>query len=527
MRFLSTINQLGLFIAAVTAQRRSVSLKDGKTYVGTATQVQVVNLEATTTATATVNKFLGVPFAEKPVRFRASRLPVPVAGPGNKTVEAVKQPPACGNDEDCLYLNIFAPQYTSGSKKAVLVWWHGGALQFGSISGTDGSTLAANEDIIVIAAQYRLGVFGFPGNVSGLPGNELNAGFRDQKTTLQWIQENIEAFGGDRTRVTIAGESGGAVSVDSQLLSEPFDKPLFHAAILQSGGLHTFNRIALGVGPYSTGLGTGNKKDGEPPFLTLAKAMDCPVDGDKALLCLQSKPAAEVRAAVNRVNLLFPPVDDNSQSSVGDSDSARRARRTVNVPVLIGSTFMEGLIFPQNNIASKTFDQWTEVIYPQNASLRVEAKRAYAVGASWLIQSESDAVNLLHSDYQFACTTTYDANLMVKTGIPTWRYLFNASLPGGRLAGHGSDVGFVFGERQSSDTNRVLSRRIQAAWGLFTKNPATGPGWVKYGSVPNSLGNLGGEGDRKSITLTDPAVVDSRCHVWTDAYDPNRPRNGL
>lgn len=518
---LATIYQLG-FLAAATAQRPSVSLKDGKTYVGTATKVQVVET-TTTTATATVNKFLGVPFAEKPVRFRASRLPAPVPGGGNKTVEAVNQPPGCTNNEDCLYLNIFAPQQSSGPKKAVLLWWHGGALQGGSISGTDGSSLAANEDIIVVASQYRLGVFGFPGNVSGLPANELNAGFRDQKTTLQWIQENIEAFGGDKTRVTIAGESAGAVSVDSQLLSEAFDKPLFHAAILQSGGLHTFNRIALGVGPSSTGLGTGNKKNGEPPFLTLAKAMNCSTDGDKALVCLQSKPAAEIRSAVSKVNLLFPPVDDGGLSSVGDSDSARRAGRTAKVPVLIGSTFMEGNIFPQNNIASKTFDEWAEIIYPQNAALRADAKRLYAVGTSWLIQSESDAVGLLHSDYQFACTTAYDAN-MLKMGISTWRYLFNASLPGGRLAGHGSDVGFVFGEKQSSDANRILSRKIQAAWASFAKDPAAGPGWIKYGSATNSLGNLGGEGDRKSITVTDPAVVDSRCHVWADAYDPNRPK---
>jgi carboxylesterase type B len=455
------------------------------TYVGTTTKV------AMATATAAVNKFIGVPFAEPPVRFRASRLPAS----GNKTVDALTQPPGCTNNEDCLYLNVFAPR-TPGLK-AVLVWWHGGALQGGSISGTDGSSLAANEDVIVVASQYRLGVFGFPGNVSGLPSNELNAGFRDQKTTLQWIQENIAAFGGDKTKVTIAGESAGGVSVDSQLMSEPFDKPLFHAAILQSGGLHTFNRVALGVGPYVTGLGTGNKKD-ESPFSILAKALNC--DLDEALACMQSKTAAEVRSAVSKVNLLFPPVDDGGLSSVGDSDSARRAGRTVKVPVLIGSTFEEDNIFPQNNIASKSFDEWNKIIYPDHAAARSEVARAYAVGTSWQIQSAADARNLLHSDYQFACTTTYDANIMVSVGIPTWRYLFNASLPGGRLAGHGSDVGFVFGSSQSTDVNRILSRRIQGAWASFAKNPAVGPGWGKYGgNSTKSLGDLGGEGDRKSL----------------------------
>jgi len=504
---LAALLQLGCIAAA---QRPSVSLKDG-TYVGTTTNF------AAATATAKVNKFLGVPFAEKPVRFRASRLPAA----GNKTVDAVKQPNGCADTEDCLYLNVFTPQTTG--LKAVLVWWHGGALQGGSISGTDGSSLAANEDLVVVASQYRLGVFGFPGNVSGLPVDELNAGFRDQKTTLQWIQENIHAFGGDKTRVTIAGESAGGVSVDSQLMSEPFDKPLFHAAILQSGGLHTFNRVALGVGPYATGLGTGNKAD-EPPFSILAKALSCAPE--EALACVQAKTATEVRSGVSKVNLLFPPVDDSGLSSVGDSDSARRAGRTVKVPVLIGSTFQEGIIFPQNNIASKSFDQWTQIIYPNNASLQAEVARAYAVGTSWQIKSAADARDMLHSDYQFACTTTYDANLMASIGVPTWRYLFNASLPGGRLAGHGSDVGFVFGSSQSTATNQRLSRKIQGAWASFAKNPAAGPGWVNYGgSSTKTLGNLGGEGDRESITLSDPQVVDSRCYVWTDAYDPNRPRS--
>lgn len=113
-------------------------------------------------------------------------------------------------------------------------------------------------------------------------------------------------------------------------------------------------------------------------------------------------------------------------------------------------------------------------------------------------------------------------------GIATYRYLFNASLPGGRLAGHGSDVSFVFGSMQSqsqmSAASKQLSRKMQTAWANFAKDPAAGPGWVKYGSTAASLANVGGEGSRDSITLIDPVVVDSRCHVFDEAYDPDRPR---
>lgn len=295
-----------------------------------------------------------------------------------------------------------------------MIWWYGGALQGGSVSGFDGSALAANGDVVVLASNYRVGVFGFPGNVSGIPADELNAGFRDQKRALQWIQDNIASFGGDKKRVTIFGDSAGAVSVDSQLLSEPFNKPLFHSAILHSGGLHTFNRIALDIGPYSTGLGTGNKKD-EAPFLTLAKALECPVD--QALQCVQSKNVTEVKAGVAKVNLLFPPVDDDALSSVDDSDSARRAKQMVKVPTIVGSTFSEGDIFPENLISSKSIEEWVQIIYPRSESNQKAVLDAYAIGTSPMTQTVSQARRLLHSDYQFACTSTYDADIMASVGI--------------------------------------------------------------------------------------------------------------
>lgn len=409
-------------------QDPTVTLKDA-TYIGTAEKIAT-----SPTETITVNKFLSLRFAAPPQRFRAPKLPAP----GNTTIEATKQPPSCTDAEDCLFLNIFAPapapapqgqQRSSPGKKgkAVLLWLHGGALQSGSISGFDGSLLAANEDLVVVTSQYRLGITGFPGNVSGIPPDELNPGFRDQKLALKWIQDNIELFGGDKERVTIAGESAGAVSVDAQLLSEPFEKPLFHAAILQSGGLHTFTRVALGIGPYVTGLGTGNLAS-ETPFMTLARALGCSLT-ENTLGCVQSRSFFEVKDAVRRVNLLFPPVDDAGLSSVGDSDTARRRGRTARVPVLIGSTFDEGTVFPRAGIESKSLEEWVEIIYPGTGpgrkELRESVLKAYGVGTSWQVRSEAEARHLLHSDFHFACTTTYDANLVSGLGIRKFSHFNN------------------------------------------------------------------------------------------------------
>ena len=312
---------------------------------------------------------------------------------------------------------MFAPHISCGklkAKKPVMLWFYGGALAFGSIKDVDGSFFAANQDIILVACNYRLGVFGFPGNVSGLPPDELNPGFRDQKMALRWIQENISRFGGDPNKVTIFGESAGAVSVDSHLISERGGRPPFRAAILQSGGLHTFNRIALGVGVSVTGLGTGNKL-GEAPFLTLAKHMNC--TEENAVSCLQTKPVEQVKSAVLTVNLLFAPVDDGGKTSVADTDSARRAGWTAKVPVLIGSTFMEGNIFPTQALRQKTAEGWADVIYPANSTAAAAVVDAYSVGSGWQAGTPDDAVRLLHSDFQFACTTTYDSNIMTGIGI--------------------------------------------------------------------------------------------------------------
>ncbi|KAK4213937.1 Alpha/Beta hydrolase protein [Rhypophila decipiens] len=539
---LSSCLSLASSQATVTPRNPTVKLKDAA-YEGTTTKI-TISPSSTGAATAvTVNKFLGIRFGSPPPkRFLAARLPSP--SPRNDStsfIRATTQPFSCTEREDCLFLNLFAPApapNNSSTKKKdekkpvpVMIWWHGGALQSGSISGTDGSILAANENVIVIAAQYRLGVFGFPGKVPGIPPTELNAGFGDQKLVLEWVKDNINLFGGDPDRVTIFGESAGAVSVDAKLLSQPFEKEksLFQGAIMQSGGLHTFTRVALGIGRDVTGLGTGNRED-EMPFFTLARALNCELEGEKVLPCVQAKTFDEVKSAVSRVNLLFPPVDDDGLSSVGDSDSARRAGRTVDVPVLVGSTFDEGNIFPTAGIASKGFDQWVDVIYPgsNDTTNREAVKRAYAPGTSWQIQTEADAKHMLHSDFHFACTTTYDANLIAALGTnPIWRYVFNASLPGGRLAGHGSDVAFVFGpsSQAASKANQELSRKMMAAWGAFARDPASGPGWVPYGSVKESLANIGGEGGRDGITLVDPVVVDGRCPVFDDAYDPDRPRS--
>uniref|UniRef100_A0A452IRN6 Carboxylic ester hydrolase n=1 Tax=Gopherus agassizii TaxID=38772 RepID=A0A452IRN6_9SAUR len=200
-----------------------------------------------------VNVFLGIPFAKPPLgSLRFS--PPQQAEPWKGLRAATSYPPMCLQDtewiksmtemlkavcppltvsEDCLFLNVYTPAHSNKKAKLpVMVWIHGGALVLGAASIYDGSALSAYENVVVVAVQYRLGITGFFS--TGDEHARGNWGLLDQVAALQWVQENIEFFGGDPESVTIFGESAGGISVGAHILS-PLSKGLFHKAISESG----------------------------------------------------------------------------------------------------------------------------------------------------------------------------------------------------------------------------------------------------------------------------------------------------
>jgi para-nitrobenzyl esterase len=210
--------------------------------------------------------WLGLPFAAPPtgdLRWSAPRPPQPWTG----TREALASGSACPQfasqiggveaepgsvigDEDCLYLNVFAPRFAAdavpkeGALLPVMFWIHGGGNSIGQAGTYDGGRLASSEQVIVVATNYRLGPLGWLYNPA-LQGEEAtpldrsgNYGTLDLVRALAWVRENAAAFGGDPERVTIFGESAGGGNALSLLIS-PLAKGLFHRAIVQSGGLGT------------------------------------------------------------------------------------------------------------------------------------------------------------------------------------------------------------------------------------------------------------------------------------------------
>lgn len=200
-----------------------------------------------------VAAFLGIPFAEPPVNDKRFQKPKPLDH-WDGILDATKKPSPCMQhsernfswiptstpSEDCLYLNVWTPVKcccNGPNKLPVLVWIYGGGFAAGStdMEVYDGSTVAAQEKVIVVSMNYRVGIFGFLKSGAGeAPGN---VGLLDQILALKWIKRNIEYFGGDPQSITLMGESAGAVSVSLHMIS-PMSRNLFHRAILQSASAY-------------------------------------------------------------------------------------------------------------------------------------------------------------------------------------------------------------------------------------------------------------------------------------------------
>ena len=223
---------------------------------------------AVSASNADIVAFKGIPFAAPPVGDLRWRPPEPVTG-----WEGVRDASESGaicvqnggesvtQDEDCLFLNVWAPRETS-EPRPVLFWIHGGGYTGGSGSTAiyDGTPLAA-DGAVVVTINYRLNVFGFlahPALSAESPhGASGNYGLLDMVAALEWVRDNIATFGGDPGRVTIFGESAGGGAVMSVMLM-PQAEGLFHGAIAQSNWINGWDRpLAEAARGWEAGRGAG------------------------------------------------------------------------------------------------------------------------------------------------------------------------------------------------------------------------------------------------------------------------------
>lgn len=257
-------------------------------------------------------QFLGIPYAKAPVD--SLRWMPPVKPPKHKGVfKATKFGSQCiqeqylgdfakaGGSEDCLLLNVYVKEKDDSKKKPVFVWIHGGATQVGAGSDYDPSLLVKDGNTIVVTFNYWLGAFGFV-SIDGIDkekDNNINYGFMDQSLLLSWVQENIEAFGGDKNNVTIAGESSGAHGVYSHIVS-PVSKGKFQYAIAMSG--------ANVINKYPNVAGAITKEATRQKGNAFAKALGCDTNDT---VCLRSKSSDELLKAQAPYMVNTPIIDEN------------------------------------------------------------------------------------------------------------------------------------------------------------------------------------------------------------------------
>jgi para-nitrobenzyl esterase len=470
--------------------------------------------------------YKGVPYAAAPVGDLRWRPPAPKA-PWRGTRQALSFAPACMQkgvsmpgenppaiSEDCLFLNIWAPRASAREHLPVIVWIHGGGYRNGSAAMPLywGDRLAA-KGVIVVTIAYRLGPLGFlalpeltresPQHSSG------NYGLMDQIAALEWIQRNIAAFGGDPNRVTIAGQSSGAMSV-SVLMASPRAKGLFRRAIGESGGLFEPLQLAPNY------LLANAELDGAKYAASL---------GTPSLQALRLLPAAELLGGDDAGGVTHPVIEPNVLP-LAPADAFVAARQN-DVPLLIGSNTEEARAL-------------TDVTHVKAATFDADVERSFgrlppALAAAYPHATDAQAPQALldlQRDLRFGWDMWAWARLQAATGHePVYYYSFRqrppfpiGSIYEGWGASHFAELWYAFDHLDQwpwhwSRGDRNLAAAMSSYWVNFAKsgNPNGGglplwPAFTNTGEV-QSLGDpitVGGVANIESLRALDAVYASVR-----------------
>jgi para-nitrobenzyl esterase len=452
-----------------------------------------------------INVFRGVPFAAPPIgplRFHAPAPPKAWSG----VRQATEEPSSCpqnatadpagkaSSNEDCLYLNVYAPA-AAGAKRPVMVWIHGGGWGegFADARQYDPTPLVKEGGIVVVNIAYRLGALGLLATkaldeADGAPsGNYL---IRDHQMALAWVKKNIAAFGGDPANVTIVGESAGANSTLA-LVASPLSKGLFERAIVQSGvdDAHTLHRATV-----------------EASSEKLAASMGCPA-GAGQVDCLRKLPLETILKNRARIGI----VEDARLFPV-DPYAGYRDGAFNHVPMIIGSNLHEGYFFVSGGekraghaMTGTEYGEQMKMAYGDDAAA---AEKIYPAGAV-----PAAAVGDAETDIRFSCYMD-----MARTGAskyaPIYGFEMNEPDPAqqqprekislANTSYHTSDLAYLFDNDANGPLKgeaAALGRKMRAYWLNFIKTGSpNGAGlaeWSQFkgenGAVLN-LSHAGGTG---------------------------------
>lgn len=467
----------------------------------------------------------GIPFAEPPVghlRWKAPRPPRPWTG----RFSATKNGSACfqGTDlaapfkdddgdgfvgsEDCLYLNIFAPANTSSADRLPVMYWIYGGGNVGGHNATpgyDGSVLAQKHQVIVVAVNYRVGTMGwfmhpaFAGSGAGPADRSGNWGTLDTIRGLEWVRDNIAAFGGDPGRVTIFGESAGAVNVFALVLS-PMAKGLFHRAISQSGGLQEMPLAAALNFADDAVPGMPNSapevvneiliRDGKAKNRAEAKARQLSMSNAEITQLLYSQTPAEITKIVNPSGVRLYPAprlfSDGAVLPAGPAIEALAQGLFNKVPMIIGTNRDERRTYMMAD------PKWRSVLLTNAGDYVRYAKYGSLAWKQRAVDDVARAVTRSGHPDVFVYRFDWDEEENFRG--------FNLSVAMG--AGHTVEIPFVFGVgngflvplgNPDNRERKALSSSMMSYWTQFarTGNPHTGRDgrevvWTAWNNSPRA-----------------------------------------
>ncbi|KAL7931822.1 Alpha/Beta hydrolase protein [Trichoderma chlorosporum] len=471
-----------------------------------------------------VVEFLGIPYAQPPVgqlRFEAPlklnftskpfiaanyaadcphAINIDLSGypgftpQGSKCIADFLVDAGTSQSEDCLYLNVWTKATTTTyAAKPVLVFFFGGGFNYG---GTDsafynGKYFADAQDVVVVTINYRIDVFGFP----GAPGQPANLGLRDQRVGVEWVRDNIAAFGGNPEKITIFGQSVGGESADYWAYAYEQD-PIVSGIIAHSGNAFSF--------PFNTAATV------EDNWNSIVAGVNC-TNSENQLACVRQVDWQDILAISETIRPLpsdnflrsishFSPFPDDE---VVFSDYINRTidGNFAKIPIMLGNTNNEDGFY-----------------------------RLPPYALTGLLPTTEDVTEFILE--AFTCPVTFQASARRNHGVPAWAFRYMADWDNTRLysmngstsgAYHMVDLHMIFGASEdvtglpTTAEQRNLTNIMQIAWASFADDPVkglTGLGWPQFDQGEDSYILLGND-NLPSAQFVAPSDWNSPCSTVT------------